>query len=207
VRRAQEKVSRIKVPDGYYMEWSGVFREMKESFKRLFVSLPLSIFLILVVLYVLFQSVRNVMITMVAPLLAVFAGLMGLLVARESLSVSSMVGFISIIGVSVLNSSILVAYYLGKRRKGLGSEEAVLATARDKFRPVLMGGVVAALGLLPASLARGVGSQIQRPLAIVVVAGMSLGMTLILMIMPLLLRSVEVENRRAAGRPKECPSD
>ncbi|HVP92081.1 MAG TPA: efflux RND transporter permease subunit [Terriglobales bacterium] len=207
VRRAQEKVSRIKVPDGYYMEWSGVFREMKESFKRLFVSLPLSIFLILVVLYVLFQSVRNVMITMVAPLLAVFAGLMGLLVARESLSVSSMVGFISIIGVSVLNSSILVAYYLGKRRKGLGSEEAVLATARDKFRPVLMGGVVAALGLLPASLARGVGSQIQRPLAIVVVAGMSLGMTLILMIMPLLLGSVEVENRRAAGRPKECPSD
>ncbi len=203
VKRAQEKVSRIKLPGGYFMEWSGVFREMKESFKRLFVSLPLSFVLILVVLYVLFQSVRNVVITMVAPLLAVFSGLMGLLVARESLSVSSMVGFISIIGVSVLNSSILVTYYLAKRRRGLGSREAVLLTARDKFRPVLMGGIVGALGLLPASLARGVGSQIQRPLAIVVVAGMSVGMTLILVIMPLLLTSVEVANRRAAEQPKD----
>jgi cobalt-zinc-cadmium resistance protein CzcA len=207
VRRAQEKVSRLKVPEGYYMEWSGVFREMKESFKRLFVSLPLSIVLILVVLYVLFQSVRNVIITMAAPLLAVFAGLMGLLAARESLSVSSMVGFISIIGVSVLNSSILVAYYLAKRRGGLGSQEAVLLTARDKFRPVLMGGIVAALGLLPASLARGVGSQIQRPLAIVVVAGMSVGMTLILVIMPLLLRFADVANRRTAGQQMDGLSD
>jgi cobalt-zinc-cadmium resistance protein CzcA len=191
VKRAQDQAAGIKLPEGYYMEWSGVFKEMKESFGRLYVSLPLSLFLILVALYVLFQSVRNVLITMAAPLLAAFAGLMGLLVAGETLSVSSMVGFISIIGVSVLNSSIMVSYYIAGRRNGLALDEAIMATVRDKFRPIFMGGLVGALGLLPASLAHGVGSQIQRPLAIVVVGGMSLGMTLILCLMPVLLRYVD----------------
>jgi cobalt-zinc-cadmium resistance protein CzcA len=157
------------------------------------ISIPVALFLILATLYLLYRSVRNVLITMAAPLFVIFAGLMGLLAMGESLSVSSMVGFISIIGVSILNSSVIVSHYIRLLQEGVESEKAVLETVGDKFRPVLMGGFVAALGLLPASMAHGIGSQVQRPLAIVVVGGMLLGTVLILLVTPLLLQSVEVE--------------
>ncbi|TWJ18830.1 efflux RND transporter permease subunit [Geobacter argillaceus] len=193
VAKAQELTRKIKLPDGYYMEWSGMFNEMKKSFQRFMISIPVALFLILTALYLLYRSVRNVLITMAAPLFAVFAGLLGLLIMGESLSVSSMVGFISIIGVSILNSSVIISHYIRLSLTGLGREEAIMETVKDKFRPVLMGGSVAALGLLPASMAHGIGSQVQRPLAIVVVGGMLLGTTLILLITPLLLKFVQVE--------------
>lgn len=193
VAKAQELTKGIKLPDGYYMEWSGMFNEMKKSFQRFIVSIPIALFLILTMLYLLYRSVRNVLITMAAPFFAVFAGLLGLLAMNESLSVSSMVGFISIIGVSILNSSVMVSHYIRLCLEGVKSDDAIIETVKDKFRPVLMGGFVAALGLLPASMAHGIGSQVQRPLAIVVVGGMLVGTTLILLITPLLLRFVQVE--------------
>ncbi|HXX82321.1 MAG TPA: efflux RND transporter permease subunit, partial [Thermodesulfovibrionales bacterium] len=193
VRRAQNETSKIKLPEGYYMEWSGMFNEMKESFKRFYVSIPVSLFLILATLYMFYRSVRNVLITMVAPLFAIFAGLLSLLSAGESLSVSSIVGFISIIGVSVLNASILVSHYLRLSIEGMQREEAILETVKDKFRPVFMGGFVASLGLFPASLAHGVGSQVQKPLAIVVVGGMMVGTAMILLFTPLLLKFVQIQ--------------
>lgn len=193
VALAQKETSDIKLPEGYYMEWSGMFNEMKESFKRFYISVPISIFFILVALYILYRSVRNVIITMAAPLFAVFAGLVSLLITKESLSVSSMVGFISIIGVSVLNSSILISHYIRLTMEGINKEDAIIETIKDKFRPVLMGGFVASLGLLPASLAHGVGSQVQKPLAIVVVGGMFIGTAMILLITPLLLQFVQEE--------------
>lgn len=194
VKQAQTEASKLSMPKGYYMEWSGIFNEMKESFNRFCVSIPVSIFLILTVLYILYRSVRNVLITMVAPVFAVFAGLMSLLVMHESLSVSSMVGFISLIGVSVLNSSIIVTYYIRWVQKGTDAESSIIQTCRARFRPVLMGGFVASLGLLPAALSQGVGSQIQRPLAIVVVGGMMIGMIIDLLITPLLLKFVHVSD-------------
>ncbi len=193
VARAQDRVSGIRLPEAYYVEWSGMFNEMKESFKRFVVSVPIAVFLILTALYILYRSLRNVAITMAAPVLAVFAGLLSLVAAGESLSVSSIVGFISIIGVSVLNSSMIVTHYIRLKRGGMDEEAAVRETVRDKFRPVLMGGLVASVGLLPASLAHGVGSQVQRPLAIVVVGGMFVGTALILLVTPLLLRFIQVE--------------
>ncbi|MBF0515886.1 MAG: efflux RND transporter permease subunit [Nitrospirae bacterium] len=193
VKLAQMETTKLKIPDGYYMEWSGMFNEMKESFKRFYVSVPISLFLILATLYMLYRSVRNVLITMAAPMFAVFAGLMSLLVTGESLSVSSMVGFISIIGVSVLNASIIISHFIRLSMGGMVRETAIMQTIKDKFRPVIMGGFVASLGLLPASMAHGVGSQVQRPLAVVVVGGMLLGTVMTLLLMPLLLQSVETE--------------
>ena len=193
VARAQQEVASIKLPEGYYMEWSGMFNEMKESFRRFLISVPIAVFLILTALYLLYRSVRNVLITMAAPLFAVFAGLAALLLVGESLSVSSMVGFISIIGVSILNASVIISHYIRLCLDGKDTEAAILETVRDKFRPVSMGGFVAALGLLPAALAHGVGSQVQRPLAIVVVGGMLVGTVMILLIIPLLLRYVHVQ--------------
>lgn len=192
VARAQQEAAKIRLPEGYYMEWSGMFNEMKESFHRFLISVPIAVFLILAALYMMYRSVRNVMITMAAPLFSVFAGLTALLLVGESLSVSSMVGFISIIGVSILNSSVIVSHYIRLCLDGSSSEEAVMETVRDKFRPVTMGGFVAALGLLPAALAYGIGSQVQKPLAIVVVGGMLVGTAIMLLILPLLLKYVQV---------------
>ncbi|MBF0536834.1 MAG: efflux RND transporter permease subunit [Nitrospirae bacterium] len=193
VRQAQIEISKLKLPQGYYMEWSGMFNEMKESFKRFYVSIPISLFLILATLYMLYRSVRNVLITMAAPMLAAFAGLMSLLITGESISVSSIVGFISIIGVSVLNASILINHFIRLTIRGVNRDLAIIETAKEKFRPVLMGGFVASLGLLPAALAHGVGSQVQKPLAVVVVGGMLMGTAMILFFIPLLLKSVEAD--------------
>jgi cobalt-zinc-cadmium resistance protein CzcA len=193
VARAQMETIKLKLSSGYYMEWSGMFNEMKKSFQRFYFSIPISLFLILAALYMLYRSVRNVLITMVAPMFTISAGLASLLITGESLSVSSIVGFISITGVSVLNSSILISHYLRLTMEGKGEHEAIMDTIRDKFRPVLMGGFVAALGLLPASMAHGIGSQVQKPLAIVVVGGMLVGTVMILLFMPLLLKYVYVE--------------
>lgn len=195
VAQAQELTKDIKMPEGYYMVWSGMFNEMKKSFQRFMVSIPIAFFMILATLYIMYRSVRNVLITMSAPLFSVFAGLLALLLTGESLSVSSMVGFISIIGVSILNASVIVSHYIRLIIEGTDRHKAILETVNDKFRPVLMGGFVAALGLLPASMAHGIGSQVQRPLAIVVVGGMLVGITLILLITPLLLEFVEVDDR------------
>jgi heavy metal efflux system protein len=207
VAAAQKEAVKIKLPEGYYMEWSGMFNEMKQSFKRFAVSIPIAIFLILGALYILYDSVKNVFITMAAPVLAIFAGFLSLFITGESLSVSSMVGFISIIGVSILNASIMVGYYKQAKLEHeqnvmidseMNDEESeniiILETVREKFRPILMCGFVAALGLLPASLAHGVGSQVQKPLAIVVVGGMLIGTALIMLFIPLLLRFVDVKN-------------
>ena len=129
---------------------------------------------------------------MAAPAFSVVDGLISLLITGESLSISSIVGFISTIGVSVLNASIMISHYIRLAYEGKNEEEAVQETIRNKFRPVFMSGVVASLGLLPASLAHGVGSQVQKPLAVVVVGGMLIGTTLQLLIIPLLLRFIYV---------------
>ncbi|MBF0544035.1 MAG: efflux RND transporter permease subunit [Candidatus Riflebacteria bacterium] len=194
VKLAQNEVEKIPCPEGYYLVWSGIFNEMKESFGRLVISIPIAIFLILTVLYILYSSVRNVLIVMAAPVFAITAGLVSLILAGESLSVSSIVGFISIIGVSILNSSIIVSHFIRLTMNGMNRKNAILETARDKFRPVLMGGFVASLGLLPASMAQGVGSQVQKPLAIVVVGGMLIGTAMILLFIPLLLNFVQGEH-------------
>ncbi len=193
VEQAQKETSKIKMPDGYFMKWSGMFNEMEESFKRFYVSIPISIFLILTVLYVCYRSVNNVLITMAVAMFSIFGGLEGLLITGESLNVSSIVGFISIIGVSILNSSILITHFINLVIHGLNKDEAIFEAIKDKFRPLLMGGLVASLGLLPASLAHGVGSQVQRPLAIVVVSGMLIGTIMMLLFLPLLLKFVQIE--------------
>lgn len=191
VKQAQAEVAKQKAPEGYYMEWSGIFNEMQESFKRFCISIPISFFLILSFLFILYGSTRNVLLTIITPLFAIFGGVLSLMLAGQSLNVSSIVGFISILGVSILNTTILVNHYIRLVMGGMEDSAAILETVKDKFRPILMGGLVASLGLLPAAMSHGVGSQIQKPLAIVVVGGMFLGTILMLLFVPLLLKFVE----------------
>jgi cobalt-zinc-cadmium resistance protein CzcA len=190
VQKAQKEVVGIKLPKGYYVEWSGIFNEMMQAFRRFYISIPLSIFLILILLYIFYGNIRNVLLTTIAPICTVFGGLVSLLVTGQPLSISAVVGFISVIGISIFNTCIWITHYIEIYREKRNPEEATLETVRDKFRPVLMGGLIASLGLLPASLAHGVGSQVQKPLAIVVVGGMLIGTGIILLVMPLLFRFV-----------------
>ncbi len=193
VEKTQREVERIKIPEGYYTEWSGLFNEMVAAFRRFYVSIPLAIFLILILLYIFYGNTRNVMLTTVAPVCAVFGGLISLLMTGESLSISAVVGFISVIGISIFNTCIWITHYIEVYQEIKNREKATLETVRDKFRPVLMGGLIASLGLLPASMGHGVGSQVQKPLAIVVVGGMLIGTAIVLLVMPLLFKFVRTE--------------
>jgi cobalt-zinc-cadmium resistance protein CzcA len=112
---------------------------------------------------------------------------------EQPLSISAVVGFISVIGISMFNTCIWITHYIEVYREKKDKAKATLETVRDKFRPVLMGGLIASLGLLPASVAHGVGSQVQKPLAIVIVGGMLIGTAIILLVMPLLFRFVRIE--------------
>ena len=193
VRKAQREVAGIKLPKGYYAEWSGLFNEMMEAFRRFYISIPLAVFLILILLYIYYGNMRNVLLTTVAPICTVFGGLISLVLARQPLSISAVVGFVSVVGISTFHTCILITHYMEVYREKKNKEEATFETVRDKFRPVLMVGLVASLGLLPASLAHGVGSQVQKPLAIVVVGGMLIGTGIILLVMPLLFRFVHIK--------------
>ncbi len=195
VKEAQKEVAKINLPEGYYMIWSGIFNEMIEAFRRFYISIPLAIFLIFILLYVFYGNMRNVLLTVIAPVCTVFGGLISLLITEQPLSISAVVGFVSVIGISIFNTCIWITHYIEIYREKRNKEEATLETTRDKFRPVLMGGLIASLGLFPASIAHGVGSQVQKPLAIVVVGGMFIGTVIILLVMPLLFRFVKVEKR------------
>ena len=193
VEKAQAEIAKVKMPEGYFVEWSGIFNEMIQAFQRFYISIPLAIFLIFILLYVFYGNMRNVLLTIFAPICTVFGGLISLLITDQPLSISAVVGFVSVVGISTFHTCILITHYIEVFREVKNSEEATYQTVRDKFRPVLMVGLVASLGLLPASLAHGVGSQIQKPLAIVVVGGMLIGTLIILLVMPLLFRFVYIK--------------
>ena len=192
VENAQREVSKIKLPEGYYMEWSGLFNEMKEAFRRFYVSIPIAIFLIVILLYMFYGNLRNTLLTVVAPVCTVFGGLVSLLLTGQSLSISAVVGFVSVIGISAFDTCIVINHYIEVYREIKNKEQATLETIREKFRSILMVGLVASLGLLPAALSHGVGSQVQKPLAIVVVGGMLIGTGILLVVVPLLFRFVEI---------------
>ena len=195
VHQIQKEAEKVKLPEGYYLDWSGQFNEMQEAFRRFYISIPLAIFLILILLYIFYGNMRNVLLTSVAPVCAVFGGLVSLLITDQPLSISAVVGFISVIGISMFNTCIWITHYIEVYRETKNNDRATLETVRDKFRPVLMGGLIASLGLLPASIAHGVGSQVQKPLAIVIVGGMLIGTAIILLVMPLLFRFVRIEKK------------
>ena len=191
VADVKDQINTVKMPEGYTTNLSGRFQQMQDAFGRLKIMTPSALFLITLVLFIYFGSIRNTVIILTAALFSVFGGLAFLLLLGEPFSVSASVGFISILGVSILNASIVVIHYLELLNKNVEKEKAIMQTASDKFRAILMTGLTASIGLLPAMMATGVGSQVQKPLAIVVVGGMLIGTTILLLLLPPLLNFVE----------------
>ncbi len=171
VAEAQRKTASLAKPP-YRMVWSGEFQEMEQAERRLMLIIPLAVTMVIVLLYLAFHSLTDVALVLSSVAVLFCGGIWALLLTDTHFSISAAVGFISIFGVSVMNSLLLVSAFHRLRLGGLPMEEAISQGAAQRLRPMLMIALAAILGLLPAALSTRIGAQSQRPLAIVVIGGM-----------------------------------
>ena len=188
VLEAQEKVARqVRMPGGYHAEWVGEFGNLQEALTRLEIVVPLSIALICFLLYINFNSVVDMLLAVSVIPMALVGGIIALSVTGTPFSVSAAIGFVALFGISAMDGILVVTYHNRMIWAGMSRPEAVTRTCLMQMRPVVMTCVVAAVGLLPAAVSTGIGSQVQRPLALVVVGGSLLAPVLILTVLPVLI--------------------
>ena len=191
---ARQAVARdVKLPQGYRMAWGGQFENQQRAAARLMVVVPVALALIFFLLFSTFRSVRQALLVLSNIPFAMIGGIFGLLVAGEYLSVPASVGFIALLGIAVLNGVVMVTYFNQLLARGLPVGEAVVEGARRRLRPVLMTASIAAFGLVPMLFASGPGSEVQRPLAIVVIGGLVTSTALTLVLLPILFRRFGVK--------------
>jgi cobalt-zinc-cadmium resistance protein CzcA len=194
IDEAEAKIAAaVELPRGYTYEWYGEIRQLREEQRRLMIIVPVSLLLIFFLLYNAFELFKEALLIIVAVPFALIGGVLALLLTGTHFSISAAVGFLSVFGVAILDGTILITYIRQLRKEGLGLEEAVRRGAEMRIRPVLMTGLAAAIGLLPAAIGAGIGSETQRPLARVVVGGMLTASTLILLVLPALYSLVSSE--------------
>ena len=188
IREAQQKIAaQVQLPPGSRIEWVGEFGNLQDAIKRLSIVVPISLALIAMLIWFNFGSVVDTVLTMSVIPMAVFGGILGLLLTGIPFSVSAAIGFIALFGISVMDGIIILSQYNQLIDAGMERGRAILRTGELQLRPVLMTCVVAGVGLLPAALSSGIGSQVQKPLAVVVVAGMMLAPVVILITLPALI--------------------
>jgi len=185
VEEAKQKINAsIALPDGYHITYGGQFENQQRSSARLAAVVPVSIVVIFFILFFTFRSVSNTLLILLNIPFAITGGIISLFISGEYLSVPASVGFIALFGIAVLNGIVMVSYFNTLLSNGYTIHEAVSEGARRRLRPVLMTAFIAALGLLPLLFATGVGSEIQKPLAIVVLGGLVTSTILTLLILP-----------------------
>ncbi len=187
VDEAQAKVDeQVKLPQGYYFEWGGNFKNLQEARKRLLFLAPLALILILSMIYAAFGSVGQTLLIFLCVPLALVGGVIGLILNGLPFSISAGVGFIALSGIAVLNGVVLVNYFNQLREEGLTGRELVTKGTLIRLRPVLMTALVAVFGFLPMMISSGVGAEVQRPLASVVIGGIVSSTILTLLVLPTL---------------------
>ena len=184
VAEAMQKMKAVTLPQGYRMVWSGRFEDQQRALARLYVIVPLVIFIIFILLFSAFQSVGDALIIMLNLPFALIGGTLALLLWKTNFNLSGSVGYIAVFGVSVLNGVVLVSSIRHARDEGLAPREAILRGCTLRFRPIVVSGIVAVIGFLPAALSHGIGAEIQRPLARVVVGGLISSTLLTLLVLP-----------------------
>jgi heavy metal efflux system protein len=185
VAEAQDRIARnITLPVGYRIVWAGEFEDLQKAQARLAVIVPISLLLIIVLLYGLFNSLRDSLLVLTGIPFAVGGGIIALYFSGLNFSISAAVGFISLFGVSVMNGILIMTYYNEVKAHGMGTMDAMFHAASQRMRPMLMTAQSACIGLLPAAVSTGIGSQVQRPLATVVVGGMFIGPIILLIVVP-----------------------
>ena len=187
VAEAQQRIAKnVTLPVGYRIIWAGEFEDLQRAKARLEVIIPISLLLIMVLLYGLFNSLRDSLLALAGIPFAVSGGVLALYFTGLDFSVSSAIGFVSLLGVSVMDGILMITYYNQVRSTGVATEEAMYHAATQRMRPMLMTALSACIGLLPAAISTGIGSQVQRPLATVVVGGMLVGPIMLLVVVPAL---------------------
>ena len=179
---------RVALPSGYWLEWGGEFENQQRAAARLALVVPVAIGLIFLVLFSTFRSVRQALLVLSNVPFALIGGIVGLALTGEYLSVPASVGFIALLGIAVLNGVVMVTWFNQLKAVGRPMAEVVMEGAKRRLRPVLMTANIAAFGLVPLLFATGPGSEIQRPLAIVVIGGLLSSTALTLILLPILYR-------------------
>ncbi|MEY9595285.1 Cu/Ag efflux pump CusA [Bradyrhizobium yuanmingense] len=188
IREAQDKIAaQVQLPPGSHMEWVGEFGNLQDAIRRLSIVVPISLALIGVLLWFNFGSMTDTLLAMSVIPMAIFGGVLGLLISGTAFSVSAAIGFIALFGIAVMDGIIILSQFNQLIEEGMDRMSAVVRTGELQLRPVLMTCVVAGVGLLPAALSEGIGSQVQKPLAVVVVTGMMLAPVVILVTLPVLI--------------------
>ena len=199
VAEAQLRVAeRVPLQQGYSLQWAGEFGSLVEAQKRLVYIVPLSLLLILMLLYSLFNSVRDSLIALAGIPFAVAGGILGLYISGLNFSISAAIGFISLFGVSAMDGILLMSYIRRNLELGVGHEHAIVSAGETRMRQVLMTGLSACIGLVPAAISTGIGAQVQQPLACVIVGGMFLSPICSLLMIPILARMFLPSVRQAA---------
>jgi len=205
VAEAQERVGKaVKLPNGYQLVWAGEFDSLQAAKQRLVIVVPITLLLILVLLYGLFNSLRDSLLSVAGIPFAIGGGLIALYFSGLDFSVSAAIGFISLFGVAVMDGILNITYFRELRAQGMDIAEAVFHGAEQRMRPMLMTALSAGVGLFPAAISHGIGSQVQRPLATVVVGGMFIGPLLLLIVAPALRKiflSRDAEPVEVTGDP------
>ena len=190
----------VKLPPGYRIVWGGQFENQQRASARLMIVLPIAVLLIFVVLYATLNSARASLLIIANIPFAAVGGIISLAISGEYLSVPASVGFIALLGIAVLNGLVMVSYFRQLRQEGIPLALAVRQGAERRLRPVLMTASIAAFGLVPLLFASGPGSEIQKPLAIVVIGGLVTSTLLTLFLLPMLYeRFGESTAEREAG--------
>lgn len=194
VAECQEKLEKnLKLPSGYYITWGGAFENQQRAMKRLMVIVPVTIALIFLLLFSTFNSLKQAFLVIINLPFALIGGIIALFISGLYLSVPASVGFIALFGVAVLNGIVLVTYINQLRREGVSLNEAITTGCERRLRPVLMTASVAILGLVPLLFATGPGSEVQKPLAVVVIGGLISSTILTLLVLPVLYGWFEKE--------------
>ncbi|WP_163565977.1 efflux RND transporter permease subunit [Helicobacter suis] len=185
VKEVQQKISaKVQLPPNYFITYGGQFENQERANKRLATVIPLSILVIFFILFFTFKSVPLSLLILLNIPFAITGGLIALFLSHEYLSVPASVGFIALFGIAVLNGVVMVGYFKELLKQGKSLEEVVFMGAKRRLRPVLMTACIAGLGLIPLLLSHGVGSEVQKPLAIVVLGGLVTSSILILLLLP-----------------------
>jgi cobalt-zinc-cadmium resistance protein CzcA len=205
VLEAQRAVeAQVPLPGGYRLEWVGEFGNLEEAISRLSIAVPMAIALIVLLLYMNFGSLRDALLAASVIPMALLGGIFALWVTDTPFSVSSAIGFVALFGIAAMDGILILSYYHLSLESGMDRVNAMLQTCRTQLRPVMMTCIVACVGLLPAAFSTGIGSQVQRPLARVVVGGMLLAPVLILLVLPVLILKFSRAETRAHDAPPEA---
>ncbi len=201
VLEAQRRVqAEVEMPAGYHLEWVGQFTNLQDAVTRLSLVVPLTLVLIALLLYINFSSLTDMLLTLSVIPMAMIGGIFALFLTATPFSISAAIGFIALFGISTMEGVILLAYYNQLIEEGWERQKAVWHASIVRMRPVMMTCVAACVGLLPAAVSTGIGSQVQKPLALVVVGGILLAPNLILVVLPVLVSLFSRRRPNAAGR-------